>query len=115
MSDVETLQKKHDALAKQIEKMNNIIKGQQAQIQAHKQLLGEQMEAMTVMKTNHILMSQAHQDQAQRANQIQGFLDAANKNVEALVKENNDLRDQNVQLLAKLNPPAPVAEEPVAA
>jgi hypothetical protein len=66
--------------ATEIEKLKNVIKGSQAKMHAQSQMLAEQIEQMTMFRTNLTLLQQAYNEQ-------HAFLQAANKEVEKLNEE----------------------------
>lgn len=100
MSDV-------DKLKSELEKVTNINKAMQCQVQAHKQIINELVEQSTVTRTNMLLIQRAYED----ATKAKGYADATlvqlNKQIEELTKSNDAL---NVELNNLKNPPAPASD-----
>lgn len=83
--------------AERIEKMETHIKGLNAQVQAQKDMLAEMTANTTVMRTNHILISQAYKE-------VQDKLNAKHSEVDRL---------QNT-IAGLTNPILPNTEETIA-
>lgn len=66
------------------DQLTSQIKGLNAQLEAYKQMLNEQLQTSVNLRTNIILYQQAHQEVSLKNTQLQKELDEANKKIEEL-------------------------------
>ncbi len=96
-----------EELKQQNEKLQMQLRGMQASISAHKQLLNEHLDNLTITRTNLISFQQAHKDVCGQLEQVKQQLDNANQAVIATNAEADLLR---VELDKFKNPVSEISE-----
>lgn len=88
-----------ETLIKQIEDLKSQVNSSSAQIHVHKQVIGEQAEAVLTLRTHVLLYQQAHEQVQKLLESANAALEVEKKKVEALTLE-----------LEQIKKPVPVEE-----
>jgi len=102
---MENILKAYDAQVKICAQQQQQVMGCNAQIQAAKQMMGEQLETISILRTNLILFQQANQDLAQQNEKNKAALEKNKKDIEALVAERDMWIDKYADLEKSVSAP----------